>query len=334
MQRAKWREHNEEIKRLKSDEHPDICPRCGQGWPNKGAGKDHLEAELVRLKAQLDRVTKEVAPGAARADTLAAQLEEQRRIRRRALSDREILDQSVDTRAERALLTAALAAEANLTSAQKVVCDLREKIPEDGSIDVDTSDLDSQLDKLRKEAHDIRDELVDLVTLKKRLEFWKRGFGRGGLPSMLLDSSIPSMNQTASAVASLLSNGELSVSFDPAAAKGKGDVFAVNVEYADGGDDYESSSNGEHTRVDLAVLFALRDLVERRGANRCTQLFLDECFQGTDPAFAEAIVTMLRTQYAHKTVFIVSHDDAIKAQCDKTIVVRKTGHVSRIDRTD
>jgi DNA repair exonuclease SbcCD ATPase subunit len=142
---------------------------------------------------------------------------------------------------------------------------------------------------------------------------------------MLLDSSVPQMNQTVSRIAAALSGGELSVSFDPAAAKGRGDAFAVNVTYADGADDYDLTSSGEHTRVDVSVLFTLRDLLERRGSNQCTQLFLDEILIGTDAAFADAFVAMLRSEYAGKSIFVISHDDQLKAQCDDTITVRKVG---------
>ncbi len=74
----------------------------------------------------------------------------------------------------------------------------------------------------------------------------------------------------------------------------------------------------------------IRDLIASRGANQCTQLFLDEVMQGVDAAFAENFIGMLRNNYRDRDVFIISHDDAIKAQCDGCITVQKVGREASI----
>ncbi len=331
VNRSQQQALRDEITRFKKDEHPDICPHCGQGWRTDG-GKDHLEKVVRERQQRLDNLRLVAAPLESKKLLLRdSATDAADRIRQGKVRLRE-MDARSDTRRERELLTAALEAEATLKAAQDELWRHRETMPEpdEGSLVVDTSAIDKRLAEMREQQGRAQDELVDLEDTRRRLEFWKKGFSRSGLPSFLIDSSIPQMNETVGKIASALTDGELTVSFDPAAAKGQGEVFAVNVDFADGGDDYDMSSNGEHTRVDLAVLFAIRDLVASRGTNQCTQLFLDEILNGTDQAFADNFMSMLRSHYREKDIFIISHDDVIKSQVDNTITVRKRGHAAEV----
>jgi len=319
-----------EIQRIKRNDRPDLCPQCGQVWPSTGPSKDHLEAEIQRLTKQLAKELAISEPLAAKKQGIQGEITTVVQSKRKSQALLRAMEDERDNRKERALLSAYIAEEANLTHAHKALVKALEEMPEDGEFNADTSDIDARVAKMKAEKQAAVEELTVAKVHASRLEFWKTGFGRGGLPSMLLDSSVPSMNETVARVASALSDGELNVSFDPAAAKGKGDAFAVNVTYADGGEGYDLVSRGEHTRTDLAVLFALRDLVEKRGSNRCTQLFLDEVMDGCDAAFCESFIKMLRTEFAEKSVFVISHDDSIKSECSNSIIVRKTGNAAKI----
>lgn len=320
---------NAEVARLRADKHPPICPTCAQRWPDK-VDRDHLAHVLADLKQRSDTIHQEAAPLTAEKVRLSDLIGESTTEVRRLQCELRDLSATLDTRRERTLLTAALEAEANLTHLMRELHEVRDGMPEDGGLHVDTSDVDARIAEVRAGAKREQEEVQDLTIERDRLEFWRKGFNKSGLPAFLLDASVPQMNDTVGRIAAALSDGELSVCFDPAAAKGQGDVFAVKVDYADGADDYDMSSNGEHTRVDLAVLFAVRDLVASRGVNQCTQLFLDEVMSGVDQAFADNFIGMLRTCYRDKDVFIISHDDAIKAQVDNVVTVVKKGRAAAI----
>ncbi len=318
-----------DVVRLKADEHPPICPTCTQRWPAK-TDRECMDAAVKAKQVEIDRLRVESGPKDVQRTRLRDREDEARAAQRKALRAVQALDAAGDASRERRLLGAALEGAASVKAALADLRRHRASMPEEGGFTADTTGHDERIEALRAQFVKAKDDLVDETTLARRLEFWRRGFGRQGLPSFLLDGSVPQMNETVAKVADALSDGELAVSFDPAAAKGNGEVFAVRVEYADGGDSYGSSSNGEHTRVDMAVLFAIRELVASRGTNRCTQLFLDEVLTGADAAFAEAFVGMLRDLYKGTDVFVISHDDAVKALCDQTITVRKTGRAAEI----
>lgn len=309
-----------------SGTHPDKCPTCGQRWPHE-EDPEHLATALAEADAKIRKLSAAIAPLEAAKSAHNQEIAEEERKRRRAIAEIEALNEATSDRQERALMAAACGAEGVMYASMEALARHRASMqdPEHGELNTECPEIDARLDKVRAEITRLDNAAADARAKADQMAFWKKGFGRRGMPSYLLDSSIPGMNDVVARIASMLSNGELSVSFDPQAAKGSGEVFAVNVEYANGGDDYDSTSNGEHTRVDLAVMFALRDLVERRGGNRCSQLFLDEVFNGTDAAFAEACMSMLRAHYADRDIFLISHDDAVKSLCDNTITVVKEG---------
>lgn len=317
---------------LESGTHPDTCSKCGQRWPHEGLDQRHLEEALKKLDDKVLDLRRAKAPHEA--DRATAEQARAAAVREKGLANGELeeLAAAVDSKVERRLLTAALQAEATLNAALAEVARhyADSPDPEWGELNTECPEVDAKITATKERRRKLQDQHAAEAARAKVMAFWKKGFGRQGMPAFLLDSSIPAMNETVGKLASALSNGELSVSFDPAAAKGSGDVFAVNVEYADGADDYDMSSNGEHTRVDLPVMFTLRDVVERRGGNYCTQMFLDEVFEGTDAAFAESMIGMLRTFYGDRDIFIISHDDSVKALCDNTILVVKSGRDSVI----
>lgn len=325
-----------QLRKEKSDietgKHPDTCPHCQQRWPQAGLSANSLDKALKRLDADILSARTGTAPVEAKKAVHQQERAAAVKEKNHANAEIEELNTLTDTRTERRLLTDAITAENQLAAAHKAVLEFMESQPdpEFAELTIDLTAEDARVDAAKARREKAASEAQKAGDEARRFAFWKKGFGRAGLPSYLLDSSVPAMNQVVGKLAAALSNGELIVSFNPAAAKGSNDLFAVDVEYADGSDDYDMSSTGEHTRVDLAVMFTLRDIVERRGANRCSQLFLDEVFMGTDPAFADAIMGMLRNYYGDRDVFIISHDDAIKSLCDSTITVKKVGREATI----
>lgn len=313
---------------LEAGRHPDTCPTCSQRWPQAGMDSAALRKHLAAHDARVLALRASTAPHEAAAATARQARQEAAQARQRAQAELAEIQAAGDPRAERRLMAAALTAEANLRAAQDTLMAWRDAQPDPewGELCVECPEIDARIEVARRKAADSAAAARMARDQAAELEFWRAGFGPRGFPAFLLDGSIAGMNEVVGRLAASLSDGELSVSFDPAAAKGSGDVFAVRVEYQDGADDYDLTSKGEHVRVDIPVMFTLRDLQERRGGNYCTQLFLDEVIDGCDQAFCEAFVRMLREHMPGRDVFIISHDDSMKALCDNTILVTKVGH--------
>ena len=318
----------QEIVEMSEGKHPDICPTCSQRWPHDRDPAEVEQAATVK-RGKIQAIRKEME--AVRSDLMTVQetVRELAGQRSDARRDAQAAMQAVNSGKLRTLMADALQAEATLVVEQQRFvewCAETDLFEQSDAL----AALDDELDRNRAAIAEVAEKVSDFKDQERRLAFWVKGFGKSGLPSFLVDSAIPAMNQTVGEVASDLSDGELSVSFDPDAARGSQSVFAVKVDYRDGGDGYNEVSNGEKSRIDVAVLFAIRELAASRGKAECMQIFLDEVIDGADEHFAEAFLRMVRTRYADRQVFLISHDPAVISLCDKSITVHKRGSAASL----
>lgn len=325
--RTKIRAEEDDIANIQAGRHADNCPKCGQRWPQEGDPvviakqiKVHRDA-ILETQTRLAPLVEELPALQSRRDSLQTARQEAVRFARTA-------NAAFDEREYRTLLQAAIQAENDLRDAQDEVQAAGDAIPEDPCSPEELAPLDLAVEVAREGLKALQAEYADLMVQLRRLQFWRKGFSRAGLPSFLVDSTVPDMNEVVHEVAQALTDGELTVRFNPAAAKGTQSILAVEVDYAKGGEGFDSSSHGEQTRVDVAVLFALRDLAARRLHNPCSQLFLDEVMDGTDDHFVQAFMSLLRSRYKGLQVLMVSHDAGVASLCDTTLVARKVEDVS------
>jgi exonuclease SbcC len=214
--------------------------------------------------------------------------------------------------------------------------------------------LEAKLAKVKAEAWGQADELVvakeQEQTLVKRLgdnrlqikkltrrvkytEFWVDGFGRGGLPTDLIDAVLPLLTQKAQTYLNRVSGGTIAVSFDTQRRLGSGetrDKFQVLVSNEDGADSYGGNSSGELARVDLAVSLALQDLAAMRAHNSTNVSFFDEVFDSLDAESINCVSELLLELAKEKeSLFVISHLDVLKGDFPHVISVAKVGHQTR-----
>lgn len=322
-------EHQQdEIARLKSDRHEDTCPTCGQRWP-QGGDADKIAERVAKHEQTIFDAKREAEPARAQ---LREEKEELVRLKE-AIADlrrqQAAATARVDDSQYRRLLAAALELDAELTQEHKNIATFAEEHGEDPD-DSALTGVDAAIEAVRADRDAAQTALEKHRTELEQAEFWKKGFGRSGLPSFLIDASLPAMTDIANDIARDLTDGELTVRFNAAAEKGSKSVFDVEVDYAEGGEGFDSVSHGEGTRVDMSVLFAIRDLAARRSGIECKQLFLDEVMDGADEAFVQAFVSMLRRRYADRQVFLISHEPSAASLCDRTVTVRKRRAIATI----
>lgn len=327
--RARIRTEEDDIANIQAGRHADTCPKCSQRWPQAG---DPIEVarQVKSHQYVILENRRRLGPFEESLPTLQSKRSALQSARQDAVRASRAAIASFDERQYRTLLQAAIQAESDLSVAQEAVQVAGDDIPEDPCTPEELQPLDDAVEDARDAVKVLQQEADDLTSTIRRLQFWRKGFGRAGLPSFLVDSSVPDMNEVVHEVAQILTDGELTVRFNPAAAKGTQSILAVEVDYAQGGQGFDSSSHGEQTRVDVAVLFALRDLAARRLANPCSQLFLDEVMDGTDGHFVQAFMSLLRSRYKDLQVLMVSHDSSVASLCDTTLIARKFGDTSAL----
>jgi DNA repair exonuclease SbcCD ATPase subunit len=95
---------------------------------------------------------------------------------------------------------------------------------------------------------------------------------------------------------------------------------------------YHSFSEGEKLRIDLAVLFAWRDVAKKRASLNTNLLIMDEIFDGSlDTQGVEELLGIMKKVIKKENVFVISHQtDRLSDKFDRTLQFTKTKGFSKL----
>ena len=157
-----------------------------------------------------------------------------------------------------------------------------------------TSEFQSQLDKLESELSDKEEQLAALETLKK-------AFSTNGLLAYKIESLVKELELMTNEYLAEFGDGRFSINFVVENDK-------LNVEVSDNGNiiDILALSSGELARVNIATLVAIRKLMTSISRSQINVLFLDEVNQALDEQGKEKVVEVLLKEERLNT-YLVSH---------------------------
>lgn len=311
---AERRGLRKEVNDLESDKHPDTCPKCGQRWPQTVKNTEHLLAHNRRLLEEVEEAV------------IVAQNEENRResVYDRFDAQLQALGRKAPARGEftvelNRVLSSLEAKYAALHVAWEDVANIRASYR--------SAKGSGLLGKLEEESQSVQGQIKEMegkVEAARHREalyaFWKAGFSKHGIPARLMETSIPLLNTYLQRYLSILSEGEARAAFSLDA-----DSFKLEAAYRNGGDSYEFSSRGEHTRIDVAVLLAIRQLMASRMRRAWSQVFMDEVFDGLSDGSSERVFALLRQEFSDQQVFLITHSPRLRGHSDSSILVEKNG---------
>lgn len=189
------------------------------------------------------------------------------------------------------------------------------------------SEKEEQKKLLLEEIKVIKDSVKDKKERQRHLEFAVDAYGNSGIKSKLLDSVTAEINQKANYYLRKLAGTtiEIKVSTQTRLASGEvRDKFDVQIKNLVGSDNYKGNSTGERRRIDLSISLALQDLVMTRSNAKMNILLYDEVFDGLDAIGCENVVQLLQEIQGNiETIFVITHNDTLKAFFDKHLVVTK-----------
>lgn len=95
---------------------------------------------------------------------------------------------------------------------------------------------------------------------------------------------------------------------------------------------YNSFSEGEKIRIDIALLFAFKELAQMKNSLNTNLLILDEADQGNlDTEGVAGFLKMIRQQ-EKSNIFIISHlPEVLASKVDKLLSFEKVGNFSKLD---
>lgn len=185
------------------------------------------------------------------------------------------------------------------------------------------TDLQPMMDQIRFDVErraGIETRLADKYRHKEMLAYWKKGFGKNGLPAEALRQMIPSVNQRLQKYLDILSSGLTAATLSLKSSK-----LVIDASTKGGGSSYSKMSEGERRRIDLALYLACHDATALRtgGSN---MLFIDEGVDVIDGIGIDSYIRALQYKVDTTpvdTIVVVSHREELMTLLQKRIVVTK-----------
>lgn len=192
-----------------------------------------------------------------------------------------------------------------------------------------SKESETELNRLRSKIEFLKEKV-------KPLEFWKHAFSTKGIRSIILDSVTEYLSDKANEYVQFLSMGNISLGFSTHREnKSKvSEKFEINVTNTAGTPSYSGNSGGERQLIDLAVLFAVRDVASLYSKIDCNIIFLDEIFKHLDSIGIESVKNLLdQLRKRIDTIFVVTHLD-MGDVFDGAIIVKRENNLSKVIQED
>ena len=166
------------------------------------------------------------------------------------------------------------------------------------------------------------EEAIENLTI---IEFWKMAFSPRGIPSMLIDESIPYMNEKVSEYLDKLTNGRYIVSFDTLAETKSGefrDKISVNVLDTQTRASSRIQLSGGQTRIiDIATILTLGDLQSNIQGVKFNILLFDEIFDSLDEENIGFVSKVLSNMKFGRAIYLISHRHEDQLEADEVLTL-------------
>ncbi len=148
----------------------------------------------------------------------------------------------------------------------------------------------------------VENDIISVSDRVNNLEILKKAFSTSGIVAFKLENLTKELEVTINRYLSLLSDGQFQVSF-------RLDKEKLNIIVSNNGIDtpIETVSGGEFSRIQTAILLAIRSLLAKLGGSSVNLLFLDEITGVLDDEGKEKLIEVL-SEEEELNVFLISHD--------------------------
>lgn len=187
--------------------------------------------------------------------------------------------------------------------------------------------LQVQEQSLSQELHEARERMALLEELRE-------AFNRKGVPTMIIETAVPELEETANALLSRMSEGRMSLRLETQRETKEGearDSLEILIGDELGTRAYEMYSGGEAFRINFAVRIALSKLLARRAGAQLRALFVDEGFGTQDSLGRERMIGVINSiQEDFDRILVVTHLEEIRDAFPTRIEIVKTAEGSLV----
>lgn len=206
----------------------------------------------------------------------------------------------------------------------KTISSLAGKIEEVKSQDSADSDSESKLSSMNSDLNTYKDKKKVMVESREVYEIAAAMLKDGGIKSKIIKQYVPIINKLVNKYLSALDffvNFELDEEFNEVIKSRHRDEFS-----------YASFSEGEKTRIDIALLLTWRAIAKLKNSTNTNLLILDEVFDNSLDLTGTDELTKLLNDMSDTNVFIITHTkgDVLTDKFRSQIRFEKVKSFSRI----
>ena len=260
---------------------------------------EHLDAQIVELEANLQRIDAECGA------------DEQRCA--------ELLEQTAALPAERTRLDEVTAQAADARRA-------RDETRDQCLFAQTRLDNCAFLERKQRDSLERQDALRREQSVFGDLAY---AFGRRGVQAMIIETAIPEIEEEANRILSRMTDGRMHVKFETQrdVRSGLGTIETLDIKISDelGTRSYEMFSGGEGFRVNFAIRIALSRLLAHRAGTRLQLLVVDEGFGSQDQEGRDRVVEAIQAIEAEfEKILVITHLEDLRERFPVRIEVSKT----------
>ena len=305
--------HRNEFKQLKKEldsiDDRDVCPTCGQAIDNLKARQMKVDLKnriyviesTIRMHEDHIKILE---------DEIRVIQKEQRvyDANQRAIEDFEQLTQLIDPEIQKDYpniddiknkRNALLQEYKNEKSKYDQLVNFNKQV---GVTNSKILALEEQREDFLNRQNVVKNATIKLTKSLNNLNILKKAFSTSGIVAFKLENLTKELQNTINHYLSLLSDGQFQIRF--ALNKEKLNIVVINNGEAT---PIETVSGGEFSRIQTAILLAIRNLLSKLGGSSINLLFLDEITGVLDDEGKDKLIEVLRTE-DELNVFLISHD--------------------------
>ncbi|MGB3541912.1 MAG: SMC family ATPase, partial [Rubrivirga sp.] len=290
------------------------------------ASHEAISAKLEHLKDAPQRLTELLEARRRRAE-LAEQS-------KRLADDRAALEgETVTQRKRLSSLEASLAARAEAVEVHKQASARRAAASQKlSTAQGQLGALDERLARAGRDRDRLKEARKELRAVKKERALFghlRRAFGKNGIPSLIIEETLPEIEERANGLLDRLSRGRTRVALETLKDKktGGGTKETLDIRITDDqgvARSYETFSGGEAFRVNFALRIALSQMLAERSGTQIRTLVIDEGFGTQDAEGLQRLIGAIRAiQDDFRTIIVITHLDELKDAFPVRIEVRK-----------
>lgn len=225
----------------------------------------------------------------------------------------------------------------NISETERDMNSLQYPTPNDYSyvIEPNEEQHEKEIKELQKTIDKNKQDIVQLENKKQRYKEAIDAFSNKGIRSVVLDFITPFLNEKANEYLQVLSGSGIEIEFQTQVENAKGeltDKFDVLVKNEKGGSSYKSNSAGEQKRIDIAISFAIQDLIMSKEDISTNIALYDEVFDGLDSIGCENVVKLLKDRTKKvSTIFVITHNTELKSLFEQRIKIIKEEGISKLE---